>query len=394
MARDVVIVAAKRTALGAFQGALSSIPAPKLGAAVIKAALEQAKVDPADVGEVYMGQVLQAGVGQAPARQAALGAGIDKHTPCTTVNKVCGSGLKTVILAAQAIALGEVEVAVAGGMENMSDVPYALPKARTGYRMGNGEVRDLMVSDGLWDPYNDFHMGMAAELCAREKDIGREAQDAYAVESTKRSIAAMEAGVFKDEIVPIEIPQRKGDPIVVDTDEGPKNAKPDKIGSLRPAFQKDGTVTAGNASSINDGASALVLMSAEEAKKRGLEPLATIRGWGGAAREPEWFTMAPSDAIRAALKKSGHTTDQIDLWEINEAFAVVAEANNRELGLDPAKVNVRGGAVCLGHPIGASGARILTTLLYTMRDEGKKLGCASLCIGGGEGIALVVERAG
>ena len=392
MNRDVVIVGAARTPIGAFQGSLSSLPAPKLGSAAIRGALERAGVDPEMVDEVYMGEVLQAGVGQAPARQAALGAGLPERVPCTTVNKVCGSGLKTVILGAQAIALGDAEVVVAGGMESMSNAPYALPKARNGYRMGHGEVVDLMIYDGLWDPYNDFHMGNAGELCARECNISREEQDRYAVQSTKRAIAAMEAGKFKAEIVPIELPQRKGDPIVVDTDDGPKNARPDKIPSLRPAFQKEGTITAGNASSINDGAAAVVLMSREKCESLGLTPLATIKGYGGAARRPEWFTLAPSDAIRNALERAGVKAEAIDLWEINEAFAVVALANNQELGLSEEKVNVRGGAVCLGHPIGASGTRLLVTLLYTMIDEEKALGCVSLCIGGGEGLALVVER--
>ncbi len=392
MSREVVIVGAARTPIGAFQGALASLPAPKLGAVAIRGALERAGVGPEAVDEVYMGQVLQAGVGQAPARQAALGAGLPERVPCTTVNKVCGSGLKTVVLGAQAIALGDAEVVVAGGMESMSNAPYALPKARQGYRMGNGELVDLMIYDGLWDPYNDFHMGNAGELCARECNISREEQDRYAVQSTRRAIAAMEAGKFEAEIVPVEVPQRKGDPIVVDTDDGPKNARPDKIPSLRPAFQKDGTITAGNASSINDGAAAVVLMSREKCDSLGLSPLATIRSHGGAARKPEWFTLAPSDAIRSALGRAGLNAEDIDLWEINEAFAVVALANNAELGLSEEKVNVRGGAVCLGHPIGASGTRLLVTLLYTMIDEEKARGCVSLCIGGGEGIALVVER--
>ncbi|RMG18767.1 MAG: acetyl-CoA C-acetyltransferase [Deltaproteobacteria bacterium] len=392
MSREVVIVGAARTPIGAFQGSLAPLSAPKLGAVAISGALERAGVAPEEVQEVLMGEVLQAGVGQAPARQAALGAGLPESVPCTTVNKVCGSGLKTVILGAQIIANGDADVVVAGGMESMSNAPYALPKARSGYRMGNGELVDLMIYDGLWDPYNDFHMGNAGELCARECKIPREEQDRYAVQSTKRAIAAMEAGKFKAEIVPVKVPQRKGDPIVVDTDDGPKNARPDKIPSLRPAFQKDGTITAGNASSINDGAAAVVLMSRERCEALGRTPLATIKGYGGAARKPEWFTVAPADAIRAAMQSAGTKVEEIDLWEINEAFAVVALVNNRELGLSEEKVNVRGGAVALGHPIGASGTRLLVTLLYTMIDEDKKLGCVSLCIGGGEGIALVVER--
>ena len=392
MARDVVIVSAARTPVGAFQGSLSSLPAPKLGATAIKAAVERAKVAPTEVEEAFIGSVLQGGVGQAPARQAVLGAGLANSVPCTTVNKVCGSGLQSVILAARAIALGEVNVAVAGGMESMSNAPYLLPKARNGYRMGNAQVVDMMIHDGLWDPYNDFHMGNAAELCARERGVSREEQDDYAQLSTNRSVEAQKGGLFKDEIVPVEVPQRKGDPIVVDMDEGPQKARPEKIPSLRPAFQKDGTVTAGNASSINDGAAAVVLMSREEASRRGLEPMATIRGWGVAAREPQWFTVAPADSIRNAMKHAGTKLEEIDRFEINEAFAVVAIANVRDLGISTDIVNVRGGAVALGHPIGASGTRVLVTLLNTLRDEDKKLGCASLCLGGGEGIALVVER--
>lgn len=392
MGREVVIVSATRTAIGAFQGALSPLPGPRLGAAVIESAIRQAGIESGEVQEVFMGEVLTAGVGQAPARQAAIFAGLPDTTPCTTVNKVCGSGLKSVIMGAQVIALGEADIIVAGGMESMTNAPYALPKARAGQRMGHGELVDLMIRDGLWDVYNDYHMGRAAELCARECDVPRAAQDEYAVMSIERAVASQEAGKFVDEITPVEVPQRKGEPLRFDADEGPKNARPEKLASLRPAFEKDGTVTAGNASSINDGASALVLMSADQAKRRGLTPLGRIRGWGGAARAPEWFTLAPADAIRAATRHAGVKVDEIDRWEINEAFAVVAIANNRELSLSTDDVNVRGGAVCLGHPIGASGARILTTLLYTLRDEDRRLGCASLCIGGGEGIALVVER--
>jgi len=389
---EVVICSAVRTPLGAFQGSLSSLAATTLGAKAIAGAMEQAKLSPDAVDQVYMGMVLQAGVGQAPARRAALGAGISEHTPCTTVNKVCGSGMESVVLAARMIALGEAQVVVAGGMESMSNVPYALPNARTGYRMGHGELTDLMIHDGLWDPYNDFHMGRAAELCAREKKISREAQDAFSVQSTKRAIEATKSGQFSAEIVPVEVPQRRGEALKVTQDDGPLSAKPEKIAGLRPAFEREGTVTAGNASSISDGASALVLMSREAATRLGAPILARVRGWGGAARKPEWFTMAPSDAIRASMKHAGTSIEDISRFEINEAFAVVTLANNQELGLSEDKVNVRGGAVCLGHPLGASGARILTTLLHTLKSEDLALGCASLCIGGGEGIAVVVER--
>lgn len=389
--KDVVIVAAARTAQGAFQGALASVAAPKLGAAAIKAALERSGVKPEQVDEVYMGNVLQAGVGQAPARQAALGAGLPTGVPCTTINKVCGSGLKAVMLAAQAVQTGDAEVVVAGGMESMSNVPFYLPKARTGYRMGNAEVVDGMIKDGLWDVYNDYHMGSAGELCAKSEDITREMQDAFAIESTRRAVEAQKAGLFKREIAPVEVPGRGG-VTVFDEDEGPKNARPEKIPGLRPVFAKDGSITAANASSINDGAAAVIVTSRERAEKEGWKVLATITGSASAARKPEEFTIAPADAINRVFQKLSLTKDDIDLYEINEAFAVVAIANNQKLGLDPAKVNVRGGAVALGHPIGASGTRILVTLIHALEDEGKKRGLASLCIGGGEAVALVIER--
>lgn len=389
--RDVVIVAAARTAQGAFQGALASVPAPKLGAVAIKAALERSGVKPEQVDEVYMGNVLQAGIGQAPARQAAIFAGLPDGVPCTTVNKVCGSGLKAVMLAAQAVQTGDAEVVVAGGMESMSNVPYYLPKARAGYRMGNGEIVDGMIKDGLWDVYNDFHMGSAGEQCAKNENISRATQDEFALESTRRAQAAQQAGLFKREIAPVEIAGRGG-VVVFDEDEGPKNARPEKIPALKPVFAKDGTITAANASSINDGAAAVIVTSRERAEKEGWKVLATIKGSASAARKPEEFTIAPADAINRVFQKLSLTKDDVDLYEINEAFAVVAIANNQKLGLDPAKVNVRGGAVSLGHPIGASGARILVTLIHTLEDEGKKRGLASLCIGGGEAVALVVER--
>ncbi|HET6923726.1 MAG TPA: acetyl-CoA C-acetyltransferase [Anaeromyxobacteraceae bacterium] len=390
--REVVIVGAARTPIGSFLGTLSAVPAPRLGAVAIKGALQRAGVDPAQVDEVVMGNVLQAGVGQAPARQAALFAGLPESIPCWTMNKVCGSGLKAVISGAQAIALGDAEVVVAGGMESMSNTPYYAKSLRTGARMGNAELVDGMVSDGLWDVYNQVHMGLCAEDCAARHGISRSAQDEYALESTRRAMEAQKKGLFQAEIVPVEIEGRKGEKTAVADDEGPKLAKPEKIPSLRPVFKKDGTVTAANASSINDGAAAVVLMSAERARKDGRPALARLGAWGGAARAPMQFTDAPADAVKKVLGRAGLSAKDVDLWEINEAFAVVSIANNRLLGLDGRTVNVRGGAVVLGHPIGASGARILVTLLHAMKDEGKKRGLASLCIGGGEAVALVVER--
>ncbi|NUO48971.1 MAG: thiolase family protein, partial [Polyangiaceae bacterium] len=344
------------------------------------------------VAEVYMGNVLSAGIGQAPARQAAIYAGIPDKVPATTVGKVCGSGLQAVILGAKAIALSDAEIVVAGGMESMSNVPYYLPQARTGYRMGHGKIIDGMIHDGLWDPYGDFHMGNAGEKCVREFSYTREQQDEFAKESFRRALAAQKEGAFKNEIVSVQVPQKKGDAVAIDQDEGPPNGKPEKFASLKPAFQKDGTITAANASSINDGASALILASEDAVKKHKLEPLARIVGYAGAAQAPEWFTTAPAKAIENASKKLGIATKDIDLFEINEAFAVVTMAVSKLCNLDPSTVNVRGGAVALGHPIGASGARILTTLLFAMKDMNKKRGLATLCIGGGEGLALVVER--
>jgi acetyl-CoA C-acetyltransferase len=389
--REVVIVSAVRTPIGSFGGSLAGIPAPKLGAAAIKAAVERAGVDKDSIDEVIMGCVLQGGMGQAPARQAMRYAGLPDSIQAMTIHKVCGSGLKSVMLAAQAIAVGDADVVVAGGMENMSLAPYYLLQARTGYRMGDGKVVDGMIFDGLWDPYNDMHMGNCGEICAEKFSITREMQDAYAVESYKRAQNAVKTGLFKSEIVPFEIPQKKGDPIIFADDEEPGKGNPEKFSALKPAFKKDGTVTAANASSINDGAAALVIMAADKAKALGLKPMAKIVGQASFAQDPVWFTTAPAGAIKKALSKTGLSVNDIDFWEINEAFSVVAIVNNQELGLDPAKVNIRGGAVALGHPIGASGARILTTLLYTMKDAGAKRGCASLCIGGGEASALIVE---
>ena len=395
---EVVIVSAVRTPIGCFGGALASLSAPKLGAVAIKGAVARAGIKPEEIDEVLMGIVLQGGVGQAPARQAAIYAGLPKSVPCTTVHKVCGSGLKAVMLAAQAIRLGDAKVVVAGGMESMSNAPYYLFGARNGYRMGDNKVVDGMIFDGLWDPYSNQHMGMCGEICASEHKISREAQDAFTVQSYKNAIAAMDAGKFNAEIVPVEIPQKKGDPIIVKEDEEPKKVKFDKIATLNPAFKKDGTITAANASKLNDGASALVLMSAEEAKKRGLKVLATVHGQGGFAQEPEWFTTAPAEAIKRAAAKSQKkdgtplTVEEIGLFEINEAFSVVGLVNIQLLGIDPAKVNVNGGAVALGHPIGSSGARILTTLVHAMQDRQVNWGVAGICLGGGEAVALVVER--
>jgi len=392
MARNVVIVGAARTPIGSFQGALASLTAPQLGAVAIKAALERAGVAPEKVEEVFLGCVLQAGVGQAPARQASIFAGIPASVPATTLNKVCGSGLKAVISGAQAIALGDAEVVVVGGMESMSNAPYVSHTMRGGARMGNVEFKDAMILDGLWDVYDNIHMGSCAEICAETMKISRSAQDEYALESTHRAIRAQKEGAFKAEIVPVSVPQKKGEPVLVTEDEGPKAAKPEKIPTLKPVFKKDGTVTAANASSINDGAAALVLMSEERAKAEGKAILGRITGYASAARKPTEFTIAPADSINKMLSKAKVAASEVDLWEINEAFAVVAIANNQLLKLDPSKVNVRGGAVVLGHPIGASGARVLVTLLHELKDLNKKRGVASLCIGGGEGIALMVER--
>ena len=390
--REVVITSAVRTPVGSFQGVLSPLTAPQLGSLTIRAVLERGHVAGAEVDEVIMGNVLTAGVGQAPARQAARGAGLPDSVGALTVNKVCGSSLKAVMLAANTIRCGEAEVIVAGGQESMSNAPYLLPKARTGYRMGHGELVDSMVHDGLWDVYNDFHMGAAAELCAEEYGFGREAQDAYATESYRRAMQAQADGAFTAEIVPVSVPQRKGDPVVVDVDEEPGRGKPEKIPSLRPAFKPDGTVTAANASSINDGASAVVVMSREKADALGLRPLARIIGQTTAGVAPEWFTIAPAEAVRKLHEQTGHGPANVDLYEINEAFAVVPLTCNQLCGLSAAQVNVHGGAVAIGHPIGASGARIFTTLLHAMEQRDAARGVASLCIGGGEAVAVMVER--
>jgi acetyl-CoA C-acetyltransferase len=388
----VYIVSAARTPIGAFLGSLAALPAPKLGAVAIRAALERAGLAADAVDEVFMGNVLSAGIGQAPARQASLASGIPNTVPTTGVSKVCGSGLQAVVFGAKTVALGDADVVVAGGMESMSNVPYYLPKGRTGYRMGDGAVVDGMIFDGLFDPYHKFHMGEAAELCAKEYGFSREAQDAFAHESYRRARLAATDGSFKSEIAPVEVPGSKGETTVVGEDEEPKRYLPDKMPGLKPAFKKDGTITAANASKIDDGAAAVVLASERAVKERGLRPLARIVGYGSAAQAPEWFTTAPAVAIERTLARLGLRTGDIDLYEINEAFAVVAMACTTKCGLDPAAVNVRGGAVALGHPIGASGARVLTTLLYAMEAKNAKRGLATLCIGGGEAVAVVVER--
>ena len=389
--KEVYIVGAARTPMGSFLGALSSVPAPQLGAAAIKGALDKAGIQPEQVGEVYMGNVLQAGLGQAPARQAAMAAGIPNTVPCTTVNKVCSSGMKSIMFAAQAIKSGDQDVVVAGGMENMSSVPHYVD-GRQGHKLGDFKLVDGMVKDGLTDVYNRTHMGVSAELCAREKNVTREEQDAFALQSYDRSAAAWEAGKFAEEVVPVEVPQRRGEPVVVDQDEEYKNLRRDKVPTLRPVFDKEGSVTAANASTLNDGASAVVLMSKEKMEALGLTPLAKIVSYADAAHAPEWFTTAPSKALPVALGKAGLQNSDIDFWELNEAFSVVGIANNRELGLDESKVNVNGGAVSLGHPLGSSGSRIVITLMNVLKQNGGKLGAAGICNGGGGASAMVIEN--
>ncbi len=390
--RQAVIVSAVRTPTGSFNGVFSTVPATKLGSIAIAEALKRASIAGEDVDEVHMGCVLPAGLGQAPARQAAIGAGLPHSVGTTTVNKVCGSSLMSAIMAQQAISLGTANVVVAGGMENMSRAPYLLEKARQGYRLGHGEVTDSLIKDGLWDVYNNFHMGDGGELCAKKYGLSRAEADDYALESYRRALEAIASGAFKRETVSVEVPQRKGPPLVVEQDEEPGKADLSKMRSFKPVFQEDGILTVGNSPSCNDGAAALVLMAEEDAQARGLQPLARMTGYAGAAVAPEWFTLAPIDAIRRVLKQTGLSIGDIDLFEINEAFSAVALAINRELGLDPAKVNVNGGAVALGHPIGATGAKILTTLLYALEARGERRGLASLCIGGGEALAVIVER--
>jgi acetyl-CoA C-acetyltransferase len=387
---EAFIVSAARTPIGAFQGSLSSVSAPSLGAVAIAAALGRAGIGPEHLDQVYMGNVLSAGLGQAPARQAAVHAGVPHSVPATTVGKVCGSGLEAVILAARAIALGDAELVIAGGMESMSQAPYALPRARGGFRMGHGEILDLMIHDGLWDPYKKIHMGNAAELCARTHGITRGAQDEFARESYRRALHAQQSGRSADEIAPVTISDRGGERRVAD-DEEPGRGKLDKMADLRPAFDPQGSVTAANASKINDGAAALLIASGSAVTQHRLTPLARIVSYAHHAQAPEWFTTAPVGAMEKALGRAKLTVSDIDLYEINEAFAVVALVCTQLSAIPLERVNVRGGAIALGHPIGASGARVLTTLLYAMRERGAKRGLCSLCIGGGEGIAMVVE---
>ncbi len=390
--QQAVIVSAVRTPMGSFSGVFSSVPATKLGSIVIAEALKRIQLPPDRVDDVFMGCVLSAGLGQAPARQASIGAGIPHSVGATTVNKVCGSSLKTLIMAAQAIALGDAKIVVAGGMENMTRAPYLLDKARQGYRLGHAELVDSLVKDGLWDVYNNFHMGDGGELCAAKYHLTRREVDDFALESYRRAQAAVATGTFKREIVPVEVPQRKGELLSVTNDEEPNRVSLSKMRELKPAFKEDGVLTVGNSPSCNDGAAAVVVMAEEEAMHLGLTPMARILGYAGAALAPEWFTMAPVEAIKLVLKKTGLSLGDIDLFEINEAFSAVSLAINRELGLDHKKVNINGGAVALGHPIGATGARIITTLLYAMEARGARRGLASLCIGGGEALAIVVER--
>ncbi len=390
MAREVVIVSAVRTPIGSFGGALADVPATQLGATAVKAAVEKAGIKPEDVSEVIMGSVLQANLGQAPARQAARFAGLPNEVACTTVNKVCASGMKAIMMAAQDILLGDADVVVAGGMESMSQTPYYVEKARYGYRYGHGQLVDGIVKDGLTDVYHQTAMGVSAELCAKEHGISREEQDAFAIESYTRSAAAWAAGKFKDEVVPVTVKGRKGD-VVVSEDEEYKNVSFDKIPGLKPVFQKDGTVTAANASTINDGAAALLLMSADKAKALGLKPLARILSYADAEQAPEWFTTTPAKALPRAVEKAGLKMSDLQFVELNEAFSVVGIANTRLMGLDPAKVNVNGGAVSLGHPLGCSGARIIVTLINVLRQNGAKVGGAGICNGGGGASAMVIE---
>lgn len=389
--KEVVVVSAVRTPLGSFGGALSTVSATQLGGVAIKGALEKSGIASNQIDEVFMGNVLQANLGQAPARQAAMLAGIDHNTPCTTINKVCSSGMKSIMLAAQSIQCGTNEIVVAGGMENMSAVPHYFDKGRTGQKLGNMTLIDGLVKDGLTDVYNKVHMGNCAELCAKEMDISREEQDAFAIESYNRSAKAWSEGKFKDEVVAVTVPQRRGDDLIISEDEEFKNVKMEKIPSLRPVFDKDGTVTAANASTLNDGAAALVLMSAEKAKELGVQPIAKIVSYADAAQEPEWFTTAPAKALPKAIQNAHLTLRDIDFFELNEAFSVVGLANVKKLKLDPSTVNVNGGAVSLGHPLGCSGARILVTLINVLKQNNGKMGAAGICNGGGGASAMLIE---
>ena len=389
--KEVVIVSAVRTPMGSFGGSLSSVSATTLGGVAIKGALEKVSLSADKVDEVYMGNVLQANLGQAPARQAAMAAGLTQEVPCTTINKVCSSGMKSIMLAAQSIMCGDNDIVIAGGMENMSSVPHYFAKGRNGQKLGDMKLIDGLVKDGLTDVYNKVHMGNCAELCVKEMNFSREQQDAFAIESYNRSASAWENGKFKDEVVPVAVPQRRGDDLIVSEDEEYKNVKMEKIPTLRPVFDKDGTVTAANASTLNDGAAALLLMNAEKAKELGLKPLAKIRSYADAAHQAEWFTTAPAKALPIALDKANLSTSDVDYFELNEAFSVVGLANIEKLGLDAAKVNVNGGAVSLGHPLGCSGARIIVTLLHVLQQNNAKVGAAGICNGGGGASAMVVE---
>ena len=390
--KDVVIVSAVRTPMGSFGGLLSSVSAPKLGAAAIKGALRKINLDPSLVQEVIMGNVLQANTGQAPSRQAAIDAGLTSDVPCTTINKVCASGMKAIMMAAQSIKAGDNDIVIAGGMENMSSVPYYMDKARNGYRLGDGVLIDGLVKDGLTDVYNKVHMGVCAEKCADEMNFSREEQDGFALASYDRSTAAWSSGKFSDEVVPVEVPQRRGDALIVSEDEEYKNINKEKFLKLRTVFKKDGTVTAGNASTINDGASALILMSSDKALELGITPLAKINSFADAAQEPEWFTTAPAKAVPIAVAKAGLAMNDVDYWELNEAFSVVGLANIKKLGLDTEKVNVNGGAVSLGHPLGNSGSRIVVTLINVLKQNNGKYGAAGICNGGGGASAIVIEN--
>lgn len=390
--KSVYIVAAVRTPMGSFNGKLSGIPATKLGAIAIKGALERAGINPEEVDEVFFGNVLQAGLGQAPARQAAIFAGLPNTTPCTTINKVCASGMKAIALGASSIMLGHNDIVVTGGMENMSQVPHYLPGSRVGYKYGNFTAIDGLAYDGLRDVYNEYMMGNAADRTAKEHNITREEQDEFAINSYKKAANSWQNGKFRDEIVPVEIPQRKGDPIIMDEDEEYKNVSFEKIPGLRAVFEKDGTVTAANASTINDGAACIILASEEKVKELGLTPIAEVVSFADAAHEPEYFTTAPAKAVPIALERAGCSFDDVDAFELNEAFSVVALVNNKLMNLDPAKVNINGGAVALGHPLGASGARIIVTLINVLKQNGGKIGAAGICNGGGGASAMVIKN--
>jgi len=389
--KEVVIVSAVRTPMGSFGGCLSSVSATKLGSVAIKGAMEKAGIDNRIVNEVFMGNVLQANLGQAPARQAAIFAGLSKDVPCTTINKVCSSGMKSIMIAAQTILSGDNDVVIAGGMENMSSVPHYMDKSRTGQKLGDMKLIDGLVKDGLTDVYGRVHMGVCAETCAKDMEFSREEQDAFAIESYNRSSQSWKDGKFADEIVPVEVPQRRGDALIISEDEEYKNVRMEKIPALRPVFDKEGTITAANASTLNDGASALVLMSAEKAAELNITPLAKIRSYADAAQEPEWFTTAPAKALPIALGKAGLSTSDVDYYELNEAFSVVGLANMKILDLDASTVNVNGGAVSLGHPLGSSGSRIIVTLINVLKQNNGKIGAAGICNGGGGASAIVIE---